>query len=129
MTTIAVLDTDADTAALIGFVLQQHGHTVLVVPDLAAALPTVARERPNLVLLSVESNEMHVLGLCRELRASIAVPILLYNGRPNEEDEIRALDSGANVYMCAPLDISMLRARTRALLRRVDVARSSSTLG
>ena len=39
-----------------------------------------------------------------------------------EDDEIRALDSGASVYMHAPLDVGMLRARIRALLRRADAA-------
>jgi two-component system OmpR family response regulator len=123
MATIAVIDTDPDTAALIGFVLHQQGHTVLAVSDLTAALPTVARAGSDLVLLAVTVDGMQSLDLCRALRAIIAAPILLYNGRSNEDDEIRALDNGANVYMCAPLDLRMLRARTRALLRRADAAR------
>ena len=127
MATIAVIDIDSDTAALIGFVLHQEGHAVLPVSDLAAVLPTVARERPDLVLLAVESDGIRSLGLCRALRAIVAAPILLYNGRPNEDDEIRALDNGANVYMHAPLDVGMLRARTRALLRRADATRRPIT--
>ena len=127
MATIAVIDTDADIAALIGFVLQQQGHTVLAVSDLATTLPTVAHERPDLVLLAGGSTEIPSIELCRALRASIAVPILLYNGLPNEDDEIRALDNGANVYMHAPLDVGILRARIRALLRRADAVHSPIT--
>lgn len=118
MEKIVVVDADRESLALIGLALRLDGYVVVEVAGSADALAIVMRERPQLVILAVDLPAASGFELCRSIRSVAAVPILLLNWRISEEDEVYGLDIGADVCMGPPIDLRMLRARVRALVRR-----------
>jgi DNA-binding response OmpR family regulator len=120
---IIVVDSDRDMGALIGFALHQSGYEVQEITPSANVLPTVLCERPHAVVIAVEQVSIDAICLCQAIRSVLDTPIILINRPPREDDEIAALDMGADVYMSPPLDLRMLCARVRALVRRMTCYR------
>jgi len=115
---ILVVEDDPRLAATLDRVLAAEGHDVEVAGDGNEALRR-ARERPfDLVLLDVMLPGLDGIAVCRRLRATGSVPILLLTALGGTEERVRGLDSGADDYLVKPFAYEELLARTRALLRR-----------
>ena len=84
------------------------------------ALTKVAGATPDALVLDIGLPDVDGLEVCRRLRgAGNRVPILMLTARDAIEDRIDGLDAGADDYLVKPFDIGELKARLRALLRRV----------
>jgi len=115
---ILVVEDDPRLAATLDRVLAAEGHDVEVAGDGTEALRR-ARERPfDLVVLDVMLPGLDGIAVCRRLRATGSVPILLLTALGGTEERVRGLDSGADDYLVKPFAYEELLARTRALLRR-----------
>ena len=115
---ILVVEDDPRLAATLDRVLAAEGHDVEVAGDGNEALRR-ARERPfDLVVLDVMLPGLDGIAVCRRLRATGSVPILLLTALGGTEERVRGLDSGADDYLVKPFAYEELLARTRALLRR-----------
>lgn len=115
---ILVVDDDLELASLIGFALRQAGYLVVEAADGPAALEVFSRESPALVILDVNLPRLSGLEVCRRIRESSTVPIMMLTVRGGEEDQVQALDLGADDYLTKPFSPRTLLARVRALLRR-----------
>ena len=116
---ILVVEDDARLAATLDRVLTAEGYEVELAADGVQALRS-ARERPlDLVVLDVMLPGLDGIAVCRRLRATARMPILLLTALGGTEERVRGLDSGADDYLVKPFAYQELLARVRALLRRV----------
>jgi two-component system, OmpR family, response regulator MprA len=115
---ILVVEDDRPIAAMLERVLGTEGYDVDVAGDGNEALRR-ARERPfDLVVLDLMLPGLDGIAVCRRLRATSPIPILVLTARGRTEDRVRGLDSGADDYVAKPFHNEELLARVRALLRR-----------
>ncbi len=115
---ILVVDDDPMVASTIQRVLRPEGYDVDVALGGAAALDQVSERRPDLVVLDLMMPGIDGLEVCRRLRASGSLPILMLTARSGTADRVRGLDTGADDYLVKPFAYAELLARVRALLRR-----------
>src|SRR5215203_6891492 len=91
---------------------------VVEASDGQAAVEAFERESPALVILDVNLPRLSGLEVCRRIRNQSKVPIMMLTVRSGEEDQVQALDLGADDYLTKPFSPRTLLARVRALLRR-----------
>jgi two-component system response regulator MprA len=115
---ILVVEDDTRLATTLERVLSAEGHSVELVGDGLEALRR-AREQPfDLVVLDIMLPGLDGVGVCRRLRATGQVPILLLTALGGTDERVRGLDAGADDYLVKPFAYEELLARVRALLRR-----------
>jgi two-component system, OmpR family, response regulator MprA len=115
---ILVVDDDPMVATTIQRVLRPEGYDVDVALGGAQALEQARAHRPDLVVLDLMMPGIDGLEVCRQLRASGDLPILMLTARSGTADRVRGLDTGADDYLVKPFAYAELLARVRALLRR-----------
>ena len=115
---ILVVDDDLELSGLISYALRQAGYLVVEAADGQAGLDAFEREEPALVILDHNLPRLSGLEVCRKIRADSKVPVMMLTVRSAEEDQVQALDSGADDYLTKPFSPRTLLARVRALLRR-----------
>jgi len=115
---ILVVEDDARLGSTLQRVLTAEGHHVELAGDGMEALRQ-AREQPfDLVVLDVMLPSLDGVGVCRRLRETAQVPILMLTALSGTDDRVRGLDAGADDYLVKPFAYEELLARVRALLRR-----------
>jgi len=119
MAKILVVEDEADICNLIRLHLEAEGHSVFQAFDGQAALATVAREVPHLVILDWMLPGLDGLAVCRRIRQEHLMPIIMLTARGEEVDRVLGLEVGADDYVVKPFSIRELMARVRATLRRV----------
>ena len=120
---IVICDDDGELRRLVADFLRGHGYTVSTVSD-GRDLARHLRSAPvvDLVILDIMLPGQSGLDICRDLRGSSNVPILMLTARGNETDRIVGLELGADDYMSKPFSPNELLARIKALLRRSRMA-------
>ena len=121
---ILVVDDEPRLLAFLKSELKASGYQVSVASDGKGALRAAAARGPDLVILDVMLPDMSGFEVCRRLRETSSVPILMLTARANDTDKVEGLDAGADDYLTKPFSTSELLARVRALLRRVRTADS-----
>lgn len=120
---VLVVDDEPAVREALESSLRYEGHDVLLAPDGLAALESVEREQPDLVILDVLMPRMDGLTAARRLRGrGETVPILMLTARDAVGDRVTGLDAGADDYLVKPFELDELFARVRALLRRSAMA-------
>src|SRR2546428_5856394 len=115
---ILVVDDDPMVATTVQRVLRPEGYEVEVALGGAQALEQARAQRPDLVVLVLMMPGVDGLEVCRQLRASGDLPILMLTARSGTADRVKGLDTGADDYLVKPFAYAELLARVRALLRR-----------
>jgi two-component system response regulator MprA len=116
---VLVVDDDPPIRRMLERTLAAEGYAVAVAGDGGAALASVERSAPDVVVLDVAMPGMDGLAVCRRLRrAGLLLPILLLTARDALPDRVSGLDAGADDYLVKPFAPEELLARIRALLRR-----------
>jgi DNA-binding response OmpR family regulator len=119
--TIVVIEDDPNIADLVDMYLRRDGFRVIQATSGEAGLEAAARERPRLVVLDVGlPDRMDGLEVCRTLRSTSDVPIVILTARDTEVDRILGLELGADDYVTKPFSPRELVARIRAILRRTE---------
>ncbi|MEU6716756.1 response regulator transcription factor [Nonomuraea sp. NPDC046802] len=98
--------------------LGHHGFAVARARTGAEALAGAATDRPEMILLDLGLPDMDGLDVCRALRASSDVPIIMITARGEEIDRVLGLELGADDYLAKPFGVRELVARIRAVMRR-----------
>jgi DNA-binding response OmpR family regulator len=125
---ILVVDDDLELLGLISYALRQAGYLTVEATDGAAALAAFEREEPALVILDVNLPRLSGLEVCKQIRDRSSTPIMMLTVRSGEEDQVQALDLGADDYLTKPFSPRTLLARVRALLRRAGGAEKPAPL-
>ena len=123
---ILVVDDDQAVRDSLRRSLAFNGYDVELAADGLAALESIARNRPDAVVLDVMMPRLDGLEACRRLRsAGEDLPILVLTARDAVSDRVAGLDAGADDYLPKPFALEELLARLRALLRRTQPAFAS----
>jgi DNA-binding response OmpR family regulator len=120
--TILVVDDEANIRELARIYLEQEGYRVVTANDGRQALDSVQSEEPSLMILDLMLPELDGWEICRRVRASSNLPILMLTARDDDIDKIVGLELGADDYLTKPFNPRELVARVRAILRRATLA-------
>jgi DNA-binding response OmpR family regulator len=124
MTTVLVVDDEPVVRDVVTRYLQRDGHRALAADNGADARSMIERETPSLVVLDVMLPGEDGLSLCRWIRASSDVPVILLTARGEEADRIVGLEIGADDYVTKPFSPRELATRVRTVLRRTRPSRA-----
>jgi DNA-binding response OmpR family regulator len=119
--TILLVDDEDAVQKLLAYPLERDGFRVVQARDGEEALARFAEERVDLVVLDVMLPKLDGLEVCKRLRASSSVPIIMLTARDDELDKVLGLELGADDYITKPFSIREFRSRVRALLRRAAI--------
>ncbi len=122
---ILIVDDDDNIAELISLYLMKECYETKIVGDGESALREFPVFKPNLVLLDLMLPGMDGYQVCRELRTSSQVPIIMLSAKGEIFDKVLGLELGADDYMIKPFDSKELVARVKAVLRRYQTGSSS----
>jgi len=122
--TILLVDDEDAVQKLLAYPLERDGFRVIQARDGEEALERFQREHIDLVVLDVMLPKLDGLEVCKRLRTSSAVPIIMLTARDDELDKVLGLELGADDYITKPFSIREFRSRVRALLRRAGTART-----
>ena len=115
---ILIVDDDENIAELISLYLTKECYETKIVYDGEEALKVFPSFKPNLILLDLMLPGIDGYQVCRELRASSQVPIIMLSAKGEIFDKVLGLELGADDYMIKPFDSKELVARVKAVLRR-----------
>ena len=115
---ILVVDDEPAVTDLLAYNLRKSGYEPLVAADGREALRLAHQARPDLILLDLMLPELDGLDVCRELRKTSTVPIIMITARGEEIDRVVGLELGADDYVSKPFSVRELMARIKAVLRR-----------
>ena len=124
--TVLVVDDEPKICKQARDYLERGGYRVLTAGDGTTALAIARRERPDLIVLDLnlppgaQGRPMDGLDVCRALRRTSDVPIIMLTARVEETDRLIGLELGADDYITKPFSPRELVARARAVLRRVQ---------
>ncbi len=119
---ILLVDDEDAVQKLLAYPLERDGFTVIQARDGQEALDRFAEQHVDLVVLDLMLPKVDGLEVCKRLRASSTVPIIMLTARDDELDKVLGLELGADDYITKPFSIREFRSRVRALLRRATTA-------
>jgi CheY-like chemotaxis protein len=122
-TRIMVIDDEPLICTLLEYQLGGAGYAVTSFQRGQDALLRLAHEQPDLILLDVMMPEISGWDLCRQIRASSSVPVIMLTAKHGDDDVVVGLTSGADDYVGKPFNQAQLIARIEAVLRRAQTSR------
>ncbi len=117
---VLVVDDDASLAEMLSIVLEGEGLTTSIVRSGEQVMAEFASFKPDVVLLDLMLPGLDGMSVCRRIRATSAVPIIMLTAKSDTPDVVRGLEAGADDYITKPFKNTELVARIRARLRRTD---------
>ncbi len=115
---VVVVEDDINIAELLRLYLEKDGFTVTVSHDGAEGLRLAEELKPELVMLDIMLPGMDGWQVCRRLRQTSKVPIIMLTAKGETEDKVQGLEMGADDYIVKPFEVKELLARIHAVLRR-----------
>jgi two-component system alkaline phosphatase synthesis response regulator PhoP len=118
---ILIVDDEPAVSDLLAYNLRKAHFEVLIAIDGQEALRLAREKEPDLILLDLMIPIVDGLDVCRELRKTSDVPIIMITARGEEIDRVVGLELGADDYVTKPFSVRELMARIKAVLRRTEV--------
>lgn len=118
MTNILIVEDEESLADPLAFLLRKEGFDVILASDGPTALEQFANNTVDIVLLDLMLPGMSGTDVCKQLRATSSVPVIMVTARDSEIDKVVGLELGADDYVTKPYSSRELIARIRAVLRR-----------
>ena len=115
---VLVVEDDINIAELLRLYLQKDGFEVSHAADGGKAVEMAREIQPDLVLLDIMLPVMDGWQVCRELRKTMKMPIIMLTAKGETEDKVSGLEMGADDYIVKPFEVKELLARVHAVLRR-----------
>jgi two-component system, OmpR family, alkaline phosphatase synthesis response regulator PhoP len=119
---ILVVDDEPAVTDLLAYNLRKAHYEVITAAHGREALELAQAGAPDLILLDLMLPEVDGLDVCRELRRTSQVPIIMLTARAEEVDRVVGLELGADDYICKPFSLREVMARVKAVLRRTAAA-------
>ena len=117
---ILIVDDESNIVELIRLYLEKEGFATVSAKDGKEALEKFRQESPDLIILDIMIPEPDGWQVCREIRRSSNVPIIILTAKSETFDKVLGLELGADDYLTKPFETKELVARVRAVLRRSD---------
>jgi DNA-binding response OmpR family regulator len=116
--TVLVVEDETSIASFVALYLKNAGYRIQTAGTGREALERVAGEKPNLIVLDLMLPDVDGLEVCRRIRQTSDVPILMLTARDEDVDKIIGLEVGADDYLTKPFNPRELVARVKSILRR-----------
>jgi DNA-binding response OmpR family regulator len=116
--TVLVVEDESSIASFVALYLKNAGYRIQSVGNGRDALERVAAEKPDLIVLDLMLPDVDGLEVCRRIRQTSDVPILMLTARDEDVDKIIGLEVGADDYLTKPFNPRELVARVKSILRR-----------
>lgn len=123
---ILIVDDDVNIAELISLYLTKECFDTLIVNDGEEAIKSFVQYKPNLILLDLMLPGIDGYEVCREIRKTSSIPIIMLSAKGEIFDKVLGLELGADDYIIKPFDSKELVARVKAVLRRFNQAPAPS---
>ncbi len=123
--TILIVDDEKTIVDMLVYNLQREGYNTLEANDGEQAVKTALEKKPDLILLDIMLPKMDGLAVCKRIRQTLSVPILMISAKDEEIDKILGLELGADDYITKPFSIRELMARVKANLRKAEIAETA----
>ena len=120
---ILLVDDELSVQKLLGYPLRKDGYDVVPALDGREAIEAVRDQRFDLVVLDLMLPHVNGLEVCRRLRATSSVPIIMLTARDEESDKVQGLELGADDYITKPFSVREFRSRVKAVLRRAELTK------
>ena len=118
--TILIVDDEQPIREILLYNLKKEGYNVIEASDGVTALNIALEQYPDLILLDIMLPKMDGLSVCKRIKNSYNVPILMLTAKDSEIDKILGLELGADDYITKPFSVRELIARVKANLRKVE---------
>ena len=119
--TILIVDDEKPIVDILVYNLQKEGYDTLEANDGELAVSLALEKKPDLILLDIMLPKMDGLAVCKRIRHTLNVPILMLSAKDEEIDKIIGLELGADDYVTKPFSVRELMARVKANLRKAEV--------
>ena len=123
--TILVVDDEKPIVDILTYNLQKEGYSTLEANDGEEAIKIATEKKPDLILLDIMLPKVDGLTVCKKLRHTLNVPILILSAKDEEIDKILGLELGADDYITKPFSVRELMARVKANLRKAEITSKS----
>lgn len=123
--TILIVDDEKTIVDMLVYNLQKEGYNTLEAGDGEEGVDIALNQKPDLVLLDIMLPKMDGLAVCKRIRQSLNIPILMISARDEEIDKILGLELGADDYITKPFSVRELMARVKANLRKAEITAKS----
>ena len=127
--TILIVDDEKTIVDMLVYNLQKEGYNTLEANDGEEAVKIALNEKLDLVLLDIMLPKMDGLAVCKRIRQTLNIPILMISAKDEEIDKILGLELGADDYITKPFSVRELMARVKANLRKAELANVSTENG
>ncbi len=124
--TILVVDDEQRIVEILLYNLQKEGYHTLQANDGEEAIKIATEKKPDLILLDIMLPKVDGLTVCKRLRHTLTVPILILSAKDEEIDKIVGLELGADDYITKPFSVRELMARVKANLRKAEISNQSA---
>lgn len=119
--TILIVDDEKPIVDILVYNLEKEGYNTLEANDGLQAVEIATTKKPDLILLDIMLPKMDGLTVCKKIRNSLNVPILMLTAKDEEIDKILGLELGADDYITKPFSVRELMARIKANLRKSEI--------
>jgi two-component system response regulator VicR len=120
--TILIVDDEKPIVDILVYNLQKEGYETIEANDGEEGVRLALEKKPDLILLDIMLPKMDGLAVCKRIRHSLNVPILMLSAKDEEIDKILGLELGADDYVTKPFSVRELMARVKANLRKLELA-------
>ena len=118
--TILIVDDEQPIIDVLMYNLKKEGYNIIEANDGITAVNKALNERPDLMLLDIMLPKLDGLSVCKRVKNSLNIPIIMLTAKDGEIDKILGLELGADDYITKPFSVRELVARVKANLRKVD---------
>lgn len=117
---ILIIDSDKSFVKGLRYSLEQDDYRIDILSEGANTLDHISRKNYDMILMELELSDMNGLTLCQDIRNISSVPIIFITSVKEDIKKILALEYGADDYLVKPFNILELKARIKAVLRRIN---------
>ena len=118
--TILIVDDEPPIVDILMYNLKKEGYKTIEAGDGITAVNMALEQKPDLILLDIMLPKLDGLSVCKRIKNSLNVPIIMLTAKDGEIDKILGLELGADDYITKPFSVRELVARVKANLRKVD---------
>ncbi len=118
--TILIVDDEQPIIDVLMYNLKKEGYNIIEANDGITAVNKALDEKPDLMLLDIMLPKLDGLSVCKRVKNSLNIPIIMLTAKDGEIDKILGLELGADDYITKPFSVRELVARVKANLRKVD---------